>query len=79
MKDRLTLLKAFTVGIFLVVFGILGIAREIQNTLRAVRKGTATTGQGGQRSNEGGPTMRGSRSTAQKGERKTWQDKNGVQ
>ena len=39
MSNRLTLLEAFTIGLFLVVFGILGIARKIQNGLRAVRKG----------------------------------------
>jgi hypothetical protein len=40
MRDHLNLLQAFTIGLYLVVFGILGIARKIQNKLRAVRKGT---------------------------------------
>jgi hypothetical protein len=79
MRDRLTLLKVFTIGIFLVVFGILGIASKIKNALRAVRKGTAAEKRPDKRKKAGGSTMRGSRPTAQKGEGKLWQDKNGVQ
>jgi hypothetical protein len=79
MRDRLALPEAFTIGIFIVVFGILGIASKIQKRLRAVRKGTAAEKRADKRTNEGGSTMRGSRSTARKGECKTWQDKNGVQ
>jgi hypothetical protein len=60
MRDRLTLLQAFTIGIYLVVFGILGMARKIQNKLRAVRKGTDKALGSSETHEAGGSTMRGS-------------------
>jgi hypothetical protein len=60
MRDRLTLFEAFTIGLYLVVFGILGMARKIQNKLRAVRKGTDKTLGSSETYEAGGSTMRGS-------------------
>jgi hypothetical protein len=68
MSHHLTILEAFTVSLFLVIFGILGIASKIQNKLRAVRKVKPLIRRTTGTLAAGGSTMRGSRSTARKGE-----------